>query len=179
MMSMRDVEDINKRLRDFFGADLQGNSNFQVVWSEGLFEWRQGHFVDYYGDIFLREETGVRHVPKYNEDPQWILERKFNNFMPYDILGQNITYEPIWMFGKDKDGNIKDPNWRAVELIVTALLYGPKGVADRKIVGSAEEVQEAADTFYEIMDDNAPYIPHMLKHGEAVTVPSNYQGSEE
>jgi hypothetical protein len=177
MLAMNDVRRMNKKLKELFGQDMQNRANFRVSWSLDQFEWRRGHFEDYYGAIFLRAEDGTRYVPKYQEGACWILERKFWNHMQYDILGKDISYEPIWIFGQDEEDNPRTPTWLQIELIITSLLYGPKGVAKRRILGSAEQLREDEEAFVEILTEQAPHIPDKLKHGEAVVVPSNYQGS--
>jgi|TARA_B110000263_G_C15290356_1_gene502951 hypothetical protein len=170
---METIDSMNVRLKELFGRDIAGRPNFRLVWSENEFETRIGNFEDWSpsGDIFLRSFKGARTVPKYQVEPCWTLERLYNNEGNPELLDK-ISYEPLWHFQQlDKEGNQLRPVWRAVELIMHTVLYGPKQAAeDRMIIGSPEAQAEMVDYYKEVISDNSPYLASMLSMGEAAAV---------
>ena len=105
---------INNRLEEFYGKHTVANkARFRVVWSTEQIEKRRGTFNVFHGDIFLREETGIREVEKYPFFPNcWVVERLHGNVYP-DVLDGEYIYEPLFTFPEGLP-----LNWRAVDLVV-------------------------------------------------------------
>lgn len=122
------VQVINQQLKDLYSVDIvTGLPIFRVVWSEDQFEKRYGTFTDYVPgtNIFLREVTEVREVPKYR---QWIhgkhiLERLVlvppQNMV--ELVEAQISYEPLWTF-EDRNKNYLPPRLDACKFIIDAVL---------------------------------------------------------
>ena len=122
---------------------------------------RRGTFSDFYGQIFLRETTEVREVPKYWSSPnRWVLERL--TFLPpgasihreivatrdLDITRPTLngTYEPIYFF-QDKHGNALPLTEWALEAVMYNLEFGERhqlSDSDMRKEYHAETDQEAA-----------------------------------
>ena len=168
---MSEIININKRLRQSFGEDLQGRPRFRVVFSADQYEKRHGSFEDFYGSIFVRSFEGVRTVAKYQESPPaFVLERLEWNQSAGEIVNTDVTYEPLHIF-KDKHGTPLPPKWRFVEIFMRCLLMGPKRMAEEMILHSPASYKKDFEEILEIIKDNAPYTATMLGHGEAVVVP--------
>ena len=91
---------INERLKQLYGKFVDTeNPRYRVVFSDDEIEKRHGTFnVTTEGGVFLREETGIREVPKYEWlQGQWVLERLLPN-MHKEVYEGEYTYEPLYAF---------------------------------------------------------------------------------
>jgi hypothetical protein len=122
---MESISVINKRLVERFGVSTDGRANFRVVWSDSQFEKRFGTFEVYIGQIFLREETCLKEVPKYPyiKAKHVLEELKYGEFP--DMPFVTSSYEPLWTF-MDKDRMPLYPIWDAVEIVVVSRLEGTR-----------------------------------------------------
>jgi hypothetical protein len=144
-----DIHIINRRLADIYGKDFLDQPLYRIVWSATELEKRFSTFRDFLPgtNIFLREFTGVREVKKYPDFlPQWVLEKLFFNQHNMEILDNSTlsprtaTYEPLWMFGQDDKGNVKQPVWRAIEIILMSV-NNPKKLTPSEM--NDKEIQQA------------------------------------
>ena len=91
---------INERMERFYGFHVANNvPNYRVIFaSEALTERRSGEFDVYSGDIFLRQETGIREVEKYPWlRGQWVIEGLIPN--PHkDVYDGDYIYNPLYAF---------------------------------------------------------------------------------
>jgi len=110
-----DVALINTRLEELYNKHIVKNqANFRLVWANDQIEKRRGTFNVYYGDIFLRQESGIKEVPKYPWfQDEWVVERLIENYFP-DIYEGDYVYEPVYSFKIF-------PTWRAVEFMLDNL----------------------------------------------------------
>jgi|SRR5688572_1872688 len=100
---------LNEYLKNHYGATVDGKPLFRLTWSTGVKEKRHSTFIDFYGEVFLREVTETREVLKYPyAQDRWILEkiklvseRARNEFGL--ITDEPFSYEPIYTF-QDKEG---------------------------------------------------------------------------
>jgi hypothetical protein len=127
------VDLINKRLRKM-GLNPYGQPLFRVVWSNYQTEKRRGVFNEFYGDLFVRTTFGVHERLKYPWiKDKWVLERWYPPEIVHheDLPESNRgSYEPIYVF-QDANGNALPPVWRAVQLIIYAIM-NPVSPALRK-----------------------------------------------
>src|SRR5690348_12446246 len=96
---LEEVRIINERLATIYGNHVAINKpNFRLVFGPDQIEKRLATKSAYIGYVFLREETGIFELPKYEyltEDGRvWIVERLVAN-QHLDIYDGNYTYEPI------------------------------------------------------------------------------------
>lgn len=177
---MENILDINARLLGQFGKDLYGNVKYRLVWSNNQLERKFGTYEDYSesGDIFLREVTEVREVPKYPHDPdRWVLE----NIRPNEVnteLQAKLSYEPVWIF-KNKTGPV-EPQWWAIELIIKMHRATERVKLNQSDIDAKEEARMAMEKllFKTMLQNDSPIIPTMVSAGAGVFVPSNYEGSK-
>jgi len=111
---------INKQLAKLYGYYDKDHQWYRVVFSTKETEVRFGQYNIFYGDIFVRRETGVKEVPKYwwcGEN--WIVE-KYTIFPKIDNeLMDNKRYEPIWiLWSMDGKYTPLPLNWNVVKRIV-------------------------------------------------------------
>lgn len=102
-MNLNDLtesERINDRMERLYGKHTVKNlSNYRIIFADERYtEKRQGTFNVYAGDIFLREETGIREVEKYPWlRGQWVVEGLVPN--PHsEVYDGDSIYNPIWAF---------------------------------------------------------------------------------
>jgi hypothetical protein len=111
---------LNQHLKDAYGTTVDGKQLFRLTWSTGITEFRHSTFVDYLGDIFLREVTETREVLKYPfAQDRWILERiRLTSDKAKEVFGlvgeDPYSYEPIYTF-QDKDGDYLPLNREMLE----------------------------------------------------------------
>lgn len=132
--SSLEAQAINDRLLELYGKHISSDRpRFRVVWSDDQFEKRFGDFQVYAGDVYLRNEVGIREVPKYNWlENQWVVERLHDNYHQ-DVFDGVHTYEPLFSFPKNLP-----VSWEAIDFVVkTALkLY----TVDRELPKTEKEV---------------------------------------
>lgn len=181
---METVEEINNRLVDVYGRDINnGLPKFRIVWSTDQREKRYGEFEVWDGDRYLRTEKGVSEVQKYGEFPNmWVLERLEPTVgNPYVEMVTNYSYEPKWIFGATHSDH--KPIWKAVDLLVKGIIYGdPNRVVMTPgdiIRAEAKQKADEKEKCLTIIKNESPYLPGALHAGSAVTVPSNYKRAED
>lgn len=181
MTSQIEIDEINKRLINKYGNDLTGRARFRLIWNTKEYtETRKGTFRDHdSNNIFIREVTEVRTVPKYEIWLDYFILEILNEFSatPDDVYNYN-RYEMLYVF-KKKDGTAQDEMaWLPVQFLIESLLAG-KDIAKRQntMKYHAEEYIKAGERekklFFEILDNENPYIPGLLadKGGSAVVNP--------
>jgi len=164
---------INDRLRENFG--LHGDfalPRFRVVHSDDQLEKRYGTFSAYAGDIFLREETGIREIPKYPWlDNQWVLERLFPN-IHQDVYEGNCTYEPLWAYPTGLPLNwdmIEAGVKKALDILPVDTVEIPKTEKEATYRVEEEKEKERKSILNQL--DNTS-VQSALHDGAAVTVPN-------
>jgi hypothetical protein len=141
---MENISVINKRLIERFGKSIDGRANFRVVFSDTQFEKRYGTFEVYVGPLFLREETCLKEVAKYDYiDGKHVLEElRFGDFPDQPFV--TSSYEPLWTF-MDKDRNPLYPVWEAVEIVVVSRLEGVRNALHGKKRNFKQEEADAKE----------------------------------
>lgn len=167
---------INDKLLEMYGRHISADrANFRVSWSEDQFEKRFGIFNVYYGDMFLREETGIRTVPKYEYlDCQWVVERLHPNYHK-DVMEGDYVYEPLWAFPKNLP-----LKWEAIDYCIKMALQLIPIESDKRTPQTEKEAmyQDAERKQKEIKDarqelDNISDPSELelrLKDGDAVSL---------
>lgn len=181
MTSQTEIDEINKRLVNKYGQDLTGRARFRLLFNTAEYtETRKGTFRDFDSNqIFIRERTEVRTVPKYETWLNYYILETLNGFAerPDDIYNYNC-YEPLYVF-KKKDGSAQlEMAWLPVQFLIESMLAG-RDIAKRQntMKAHAEEYIAAGEKekqlFFEILDNENPYIPGLLadKGGSAVVNP--------
>ena len=164
------VDEINRKLHELYGSINGEDPTFRIVWSADQTEVRYGEYEDYSpGGIFLRSYVGIRRVPKYQEDPPaYVLERMIPNTNS-DLIDAFLSYEPLFFF-KREDGTQLPLEWRAIEMIMWTILYGPRE-ASKMAIGSPEWKQKEYLETLDYLQDESPYLVGMLHDGRAVVNP--------
>jgi len=146
---MESYKIINRELEKLYGKDIAGRPIYKIVQNLNLVEKRKGLHGNYYGDILLNEEYGVREVPKYSyiAEGLWILERLF--YTTNSESAEKFTYEPIWVFRDPKTNGYQMPVLSAVQFIIRCANEGPT-----KVLSDEEERIKEENTFYEKLGGN-------------------------
>lgn len=186
------VESINQQLREQFGIDtISGIPIWRVVWSEEQFEYRYGTYDDITpAGLYLRTVTETRWVPKYRQwiQKKYILERLvvIPDFNKEELPDSKISYEPIWTF-EDKFGNYLPPKYEAAKFIIDtiyAVQYSNHDLARYKDPEDSQEAslelkkQRVDKIVEELFGDELGQIGLDLLHGQAISVPRNYEKKE-
>lgn len=177
---MEHIDTINKRLRDFYGVQIDNNNaKFRIVWSDEQFETRFGIFDNVSkAGIFLGTYEGYKFVRKYPYLPeQWVLERLVNVPPGTDLIVKQ-SYEPIWGFGKN------DPRecWDAVKILIDTVLENvfrgkesklPKYKESPDTWNTKEATRERVAKLRKVLfeEDNTP-LADSLHFGEGIAVPN-------
>lgn len=167
---------INQKLLEAYGKHLSADkANFRVVWSEDQLEKRFGVFNVYYNDMFVREETGIREVAKYEYlDHQWVVERMHPNYHK-DVMEGSYVYEPLWAFPRGLP-----LKWEAVDYCVKMALkmipidydkrtpQSESEAIDQDEKRKAKEVRDARTELDNV--SNPSELELRLKDGDAVSM---------
>lgn len=170
-------------MHDFYG-EYHSLPIWRIVYSEDQFEKRLGTFRDFTSEnIFIRELTEVREVPKYRQwiQDKWVLER----VMPVDginaeELTEKLSYEPVWVF-EDKHGNPLPPKWEVIEIVLHAIhSAAAQSVGAKYKMPESDKNPEARkveiDKIMEEIFGNETDVSTALEHQSAIVVPNNYKG---
>lgn len=164
-------------LGETFGKADDGRPNWRLALTNQT-EKRAGVFEDWYDHIFIRREFGVREQPKYNyngyhEKPHWALEHLIFAPMP-DLVNSEggATYEPMHVF-PHIDGSCQLPPWRGIELIIYALLYGPKKTKDEYMAEDEKAFQKEVELFQLLMEED---YGQPISEADGMAMPKQYEG---
>lgn len=174
---------INQQLEDNFGR-LEDRARYRIVWSDDEMEQRLGTYRDYVPgtNIFLREVTEVRTVPKYK---QWaagvyILERitKYDEFNHEGTVVEKLGYEPLYTFNKLGKENV--PSFGACKYLIEVVIEGTKSPGTYikyKDTNERERAEHKAQIDQIMLElfGNETDVTDALAHGEGVSVPSTYE----
>jgi hypothetical protein len=138
---------------------LDNREVYRLVWSEDCFENRLGTFRTFtQSGLFIREETGVRKVRKYNYiHNRWI----FEVFAPGSVTrnpetpdASNGDYVPVYVF-ESGTGIYLPPTRKVVEFLISCLegrvkrdeLPTDEYLQDREIKEIEESLDDHPDWF--------------------------------
>jgi hypothetical protein len=136
------------------------NNNFEFRWVEGR---------EYFGPYFLREVKAKKEMPKYprlEDRDKYVLEMLVDIpvTLKDELYGEDghVTYEPLFIFKKVIDGNLKaiDPTWPMINILAFfsyALFTGrmePETISPEFEMWKAEK--EEYLRAYELLDDEIP-----------------------
>lgn len=171
---MADLKLINERLEKLYGQHINASDKamFRLILATGVTEKRYGVFEGHTeSGIYVGTETGIKEVLKYAwAQGSYVLERLVPN--PHtDIVGEPMSYEPLWVFDKDKE-----VTWKWVEIVLYSYFACLRG-DHRKIRNDADvytareaelkKQQEYIENyFYESRELSA------LRTGQGVFIPS-------
>lgn len=154
---LTEVEVINERMTRLYGLHTVKNlPNYRVVFADEKYtEKRSGTFSVHAGDIFLREETGIREVEKYPWcRNQWVVEGIIPN--PHnDVYEGDYIYNIVWAFPENLP-----LNWLAVMRVMHAVFnhvktFRPKNqqeISDEENLKLAARKAEARNLLEDIPD---------------------------
>lgn len=170
--NLEQVRSINETLGRLYGRHTAKNlPNFRLVYCGEMFEKRSGTFRVYSGDIFLREEVGIREVKKYEyiDDDIWLVERLVPNTHT-DVMEGDYVYECFYSFKKIDHV----PPIRALIFLINSLMvvggHQPKNEKEA-IARDDERKKQETIKIREMLDTELDYteVSMRLKHGSAVT----------
>jgi hypothetical protein len=178
-----DAELINKFLSKFGTIPNEPKKPlFRLVWTDEQIELRRGTYNIYYGDVFLRTETGVLTVPKYPHlKGRYIIERWYPPeiyFTPELPESVNGGYEVKFIF-EDKNYNRLPLRMRVVEILINSWMKpDPSMLArmsrDKQLAEDKEK--ESYNKDIEEMDVSSDIMSN-LHFGEGIIVPASYEGT--
>ncbi len=177
------IETINRQLTDHFSFDsVTGQPIWRVVWSDDQLEKRLGDYEDYTrSGIFVRRVREVREVPKYPWiKAMYVLERLV--LVPLqnmdELLGQQVSYEPIWVFHDSKGFPLAPTFWAckfAIDTVYAA--QGKSGMAkyvDDEARNPVESRIERINKLQKELFGNETDATDALAYKSGVVVPHNY-----
>ena len=85
------------------------------------------------------------------------------------------VYEPLHIFPL-LDKKCQLPPWRAIQLLMFCLHYGPKKTMSDYMSEDREKKRKEIELFKTILDDEAPLIAGQLHSGSGIVVPRSYEG---
>lgn len=114
-ISQDELNQLNAKLAERFGLCYDSRSIYRVVWSEDVFEWREGIFR-FYGlndRQVITEAKDTRYVPRYStffQKPRYVLEKLAPRILE-EIKGDDKLYYEICI---PLPAN-KPPFWEGIE----------------------------------------------------------------
>jgi hypothetical protein len=153
---MKDIQAINKWLKQEFGKQIDGRPNWRIIWSEDEREVRKGTFTDWYGHIIVRTVREIRNLRKYEYHPdwreRWILEKLIFGVPNPEIFNQHAgSYEPIYVFRDHRDKYIR-PTMKGVQFYMREVL-SPKIIITDWDSAEQKEIDQEAEENYGYMQD--------------------------
>jgi hypothetical protein len=180
-MELREtIENINKKLKEEFGYELDGRPRFRVVFSDDQFEKRWIQFTD---EGFPLLEPEVRELPKYRQfiQQKYILERLVPVVGETDLI-EKMSYEPCWVF-QTKNQEYLPPFYDGCLLVIRSMYdamgkagtftkYKDKNVSKEEQLAHIERVEkelfgnetEMADNLHIGAGITVPEMPSKLIH---------------
>lgn len=167
---------INERLTNLYGRHEEINlPRFRAVFSDSQLEKRFGTFQVYSGDIYLRDETGIREVPKYSWLENQVVVERLEPNVHKDVYESEFTYEPLYAFPTGLP-----PKYEYIEKVVKKSLdilpteRAEKRVRSRKQIEDEhkEHLRLESARMLNMMDRTD--TQNALAMGEGITVPSSY-----
>jgi len=181
---MEKLKRMNKYLVDQYGKEIDGSPKFRLSFSSSenpQMEWRRGHFLEWSGNIFLREIRGIHYVPRYplkQQQDRWVLEKYFLGMMPKELIGiTDRSWEPLYFFPREKNSKGEEtgkpifPNQKAIDFILHNLLYGRKRTKADFEAEDAKEQLDEVNHFLDIQEEGPSYLQMLKGFGEAVFAP--------
>jgi hypothetical protein len=162
-----DDQGLNKYLEDTYGRTVDGKVLFRLIWSTGVTEFRKSRFIDFSGDLQIRDVIETREVLKYPfAQDRWVLERiklidkKAREFGL--VSDENYSYEEIYVF-QDREGNFLPLNREALEAAMYLfckfyLQMTPKERADMRMqILANKELQKRNDIAEKLGEGRSPF----------------------
>jgi hypothetical protein len=166
------LNEINKALEKLYGVHpIKKQANFRMSYAGDQYEKRNGTFNVYIGDIFLREELGIREVKKYPyiDDDTFIMERLIGN-CHQDVMEGDYIYECFYSF---KQVDHIPPLKAAIFVMNMLLIVGGTAPKTQKEAENRDKEKLALEKVKTraYLDEKLDYtdISLRLKHGAAVT----------
>lgn len=165
---MESIEALNKRLAEYYGY-RENKQRFRLVWANDEREKRWGVFEDFVGDIFIRQVSEVREVPKYPFAKNRYVLEVLASQVSSEVMNHN-GYEPVFVF--DNNGIYLDPVWTAIEFIIHAIQQPVEKDTPAELERQEERrFNKEVEDFKIMLENQSPTLAGMLKDGEAITVP--------
>lgn len=149
----------------------QGLPIFRLVWADDQFEYREGDFNEFKGDLFLRTIHGIKKTPKYPHlKGCWILEmwHEPNKVQTSEIKDHN-GYECLYAFKR----NFKPLPLRlaVVQIILKAKKTHISPSLRKSIMTQdLEDKEKRQDQYvYDAIDPSSP-IESALHFGEGISL---------
>jgi hypothetical protein len=172
---------INRDLRREFGVapgDALQRAHWRLAMTTGQIETRIGAVMrDTNGDgtgIYLGTDTGVHKLPKYNYGnyatiPHYALERFLFLALPLGEVPESEKggYEAVHIFPLI-DGKAAMPPYRALQMVINCLLYGPKKTLSEWEGEDKEKMEREIKLFQDVLEDESPWLAGQIGRGEAV-----------
>ena len=169
-----DLFKCNQRLLEWYGRHrFDTRPLFRVVVAGEEFEKRLGTFNDFHGDIWHRQVTEVRLVPKYPYLPPetYVFESLRPNAVPEEIKEGPLIYDLVWAL-LDKEGTPLPLRWTPIEMIVYNL-FNPQ--AKKTDADFADDEQKRFDKEVEqnkiILENANPLQAAKIREGSAIYAP--------
>lgn len=169
-----DLWKCNQRLLEWHGRHrYDSRAIFRVVIAGEETEKRLGTFNDFSGDLWIRQVTEVREVPKYPYLPPqtYVLESLRPNALPQEIKEGPLIYDIVWAL-LDKDDNPLPLRWQPIELIIYNL-FNPAAKKSAQTLADEERVafDKEVEINKEILQNANPLMNSKIRTGEAIYAP--------
>lgn len=175
------IEEINKKLIDYFGKTDAGNAIWRVVWSDDQREKKLSKFTPEGLELLFPQVMELKKYPYMRE--KWVLERLV--IVPvqqmHELPVAPVSYEPMWQFCDPNTGEYAAPTIAAAKFIVDTVYaaqgktsLGPKYKDESS--GSLEERRARVKQLEEeLFGDESGLEGKTHLTGEGIVVPSTYE----
>lgn len=176
MLSAESLDALNESLLLKYGRKWDKPS-YQVVWSTNAREHRFVEGVEYFGNYKIRDVKKIQEMAKYprpDDRDKYVLEILVP--IPLQLkeelygLDGNLTYEPLFIFKKSIEGEVKgvDPTWPMVNILAYF-----SSAATQETISPEYEIHKMEKRDYEealdILDNELPDLAVSLRRGSSVS----------
>ncbi len=179
------IEEINKKLVDYYGLDSNtGRPMWRVVWSDDQREKRLTTHTPEGIQLMYPQVMELKKYPYIKE--KWVLERLV--IVPIvnerELPTSKLSYEPMYQFVNPNTGGYKPPTIAGARFIVDTVdaALGKVSLGAKykdENTGSLEErIERVKKLEEELFGDESGLEGKTHLTGEGIVVPSNYQTTQ-
>lgn len=179
------IEEINRKLIDYYGKTDAGNAIWRVVWSDDQREKKLTDFTPEGLQLIHPQVIEVKKYPYIKE--RWVLERLV--IIPIQQMRElpvsPYSYEPMWHFCIAETGEYAPPTIAAAKFIVDTVYaamgkasLGPKykdPTEDNPIESRRADIKKLEE---QLFGDESGLEGKTHLTGEGIVVPSNYETTQ-
>lgn len=160
------INEVNKALKRLYGIDPgTGLQHYRLVRAGEQIEKRKGTYDLYYGQVYVRTESGILEVPKYNYlAPNKLVVEKLVYHDNKELVGP-YSYEPLWSFDEGLP-----PNLDACNRVVQSFMNLKDET--RRVDASPEAEKREFDKEVELFEEKIKegQTEYGIRYGEGISL---------